>query len=139
LQSNKVPEGELAQYINETPTRVSDDKYHYIFTGWSPEIVEINEDTTYTAQFSPIAHTWDEGKVTIEATCIESGTRTYTCTECGQIKTELLKATGHSYGDWKITEEPTFIKGGKAVRSCLNNSAHTENVDLPVLTDTNIW
>ena len=45
-------------------------------------------------------HTWDEGKVTTEATCISTGSRTYTCSECGDIRIETIPATGvHTWGD----------------------------------------
>ena len=46
-------------------------------------------------------HTWDEGKVTKEATCTEKGEKTYTCTDegCGKTKTEEIPATGHTYGE----------------------------------------
>ena len=40
-------------------------------------------------------HTWDEGKVTKEATCEETGVKTYTCATCGSTKTEDIKALGH--------------------------------------------
>ena len=39
-------------------------------------------------------HTWDEGKVTSEATCNEDGANTFTCTWCGEKKTEAIPATG---------------------------------------------
>ena len=45
-------------------------------------------------------HTWDEGKVTNEATCISTGSRTYTCSDCGDIRIENIPATGvHTWGD----------------------------------------
>ena len=45
-------------------------------------------------------HTWDEGKVTNEATCVSTGSRTYTCSECGDIRIETIPATGvHTWGD----------------------------------------
>lgn len=45
-------------------------------------------------------HTWDEGKVTTEATCISTGSRTYTCSDCGDIRIETIPATGvHTWGD----------------------------------------
>lgn len=36
-------------------------------------------------------HTWDNGKVTKEATETETGIRTYTCLECGETKTEVIE------------------------------------------------
>ena len=45
-------------------------------------------------------HTWDEGKVTNEATCVSTGSRTYTCSDCGDIRIETIPATGvHTWGD----------------------------------------
>lgn len=39
-------------------------------------------------------HTWDAGVVTQKPTATEPGVRTYTCTVCGQTKTEAIPATG---------------------------------------------
>lgn len=41
-------------------------------------------------------HTWGEGKVTQEATCTTAGVRTYTCTLCGETKTEEIAVKGHT-------------------------------------------
>ena len=40
-------------------------------------------------------HTWDDGVVTIEPTCEESGIKTYTCTVCEKTKTEKIDALDH--------------------------------------------
>ena len=34
-------------------------------------------------------HTWDDGVLTLEATCVNEGVITYTCTVCGETKTEV--------------------------------------------------
>ena len=39
-------------------------------------------------------HTWDAGVVTQKPTATEPGVRTYTCTVCGQTRTETIPATG---------------------------------------------
>ena len=39
------------------------------------------------------AHTWDEGKITTEPTCKDTGIKTYTCTACGETKTEAVHVT----------------------------------------------
>ena len=42
----------------------------------------------------------DDGiKVTKEPTCTASGTRTYTCKDCGDVKTETIEALGHTAPD----------------------------------------
>lgn len=52
------------------------------------------------------------------ASCIEDGTETYTCSECGEVKTEVLVAIGHDYTE-AITEA-TCTAEGKKVIACAN-------------------
>ena len=40
-------------------------------------------------------HSWGSGTVTRAATCTQTGIRTYTCSKCGQTKTETIAALGH--------------------------------------------
>ena len=40
-------------------------------------------------------HTWDEGKVSTPSSCTSEGVKTYTCTGCGETKTEAVPASGH--------------------------------------------
>ena len=46
---------------------------------------------TYT---DALGHAWDGGKVTKAATETEDGVKTFTCTRCGETKTETIPATG---------------------------------------------
>ena len=58
-------------------------------------------------------HTWDSGKITKAATCIESGTKTYTCTNCNTIKTEEIPATGnHQNTELRNVSEATCAQEG---------------------------
>ena len=41
-------------------------------------------------------HTWNDGKITTEPTTTTEGVKTYTCTACGDMKTEVLPKTGAS-------------------------------------------
>lgn len=40
-------------------------------------------------------HVWNNGTITKEPNCIETGEKTYTCTVCGKIKREEIPAVGH--------------------------------------------
>ena len=40
-------------------------------------------------------HTWDNGKITKQATCTTDGQKIYTCTSCKKTKTESITKTGH--------------------------------------------
>ena len=41
-----------------------------------------------------LGHAWDNGKVTKEPTETETGVKTFTCTRCGETKTEVILTTG---------------------------------------------
>ncbi|MCD8041089.1 MAG: serine protease [Clostridia bacterium] len=57
------------------------------------------------------AHSWDNGVVTAEATHLQTGVMTYTCTVCGETKTETIaKTTEHTYSDWKTCDETNHQK-----------------------------
>lgn len=63
-------------------------------------------------------HSWDAGKVTKSATCTKDGEKIYTCSGCGETKTEVIKATGHKMGAWKTVASATTQKAGRQERSC---------------------
>ena len=56
---------------------------------------------TFTREIPALGHSWDEGKVTKPATEAEDGVKTFTCTHCGETKTETIPATG---SDVDVTE-----------------------------------
>ena len=51
LEEDVVEVGDVPQYTKGNPERLSDGNNSYIFIGWDKEIVGINEDTTYVAQY----------------------------------------------------------------------------------------
>lgn len=61
-------------------------------------------------------HSWDNGKVTLEADCRHNGEKTYTCTVCGEQKTETIKG-GHRY---KVVSalKANFVNNGKLFKKC---------------------
>lgn len=55
-------------------------------------------------------HAWDSGAVTTPAGCTSSGVRTYTCSVCGDTRTEDIPAQGHDFvqdasGDYHCRNE----------------------------------
>ena len=53
------------------------------------------------------AHKWDAGVITQEATCTETGIKTYTCTVCESTRIEELPANGHGETVTKFAKEAT--------------------------------
>ena len=51
LQEGTVAYGETPAYNGETPTKDPTNTTTYTFKGWDPEIVPVNGDATYTAQY----------------------------------------------------------------------------------------
>ena len=57
-------------------------------------------------------HSWDAGKVTTKATCTEEGEKTFTCSICGDEKTEKISATGHQHTEIRNKKEATCKEEG---------------------------
>ena len=57
------------------------------------------------------AHTWNTGVVTKQATCKETGVKTFTCTACSATKTEdVAKTTTHAWGAWSKKDSGTHAR-----------------------------
>ena len=52
LQSDKLAYGEMPSYVGETPAKEATAQYTYTFADWTPEIVSVTGDATYTATYS---------------------------------------------------------------------------------------
>ena len=62
-------------------------------------------------------HTFES--VVTPPTCTEQGYTTYTCTDCGRIKTgDYVSALGHSFGSWEVTLEPDCVSSGAEQAVC---------------------
>lgn len=66
------------------------------------------------------------------ATCIEDGTEVYACSNCDYSESRTVKATGHTFGEWKVEEKATQEKEGLEIRRC-NNCEYTESRIIPKL------
>ena len=91
------------------------------------------------------AHAHDLSKTDkAESTCTGDGTEAYwTCSVCGkmfsdaegtkEIKSPVtIPATGHDWGDWTVTKEPTADEAGTEVRTCRNDPNHTESREIDI-------
>ena len=55
--------------------------------------------SVFAQETAPCQHNWGAGQVTKAATCTETGIMTYTCSLCGETKTEVIPMTAHNYVD----------------------------------------
>ena len=66
-----------------------------------------------------VNHTWDNGTITKQATCKDTGVKTFTCTACNAIKKETIaKTNNHTYGNWMTTKEATCTSAGTQEHTC---------------------
>lgn len=66
-------------------------------------------------------HAWDDGVVTVQPTDDTPGTKVYTCTRCGEKKTETVYACQHVYdANWQWTGETASL-----TLVCTKGSSHT--------------
>ena len=117
-------------YITSEPT--------FTETGEAERVCKNDSEHTEDAVLPVLTNTgvWTAGKLK-PATCEKSGSVTYNSIY-GNV-TITLPQTGHSWGSWTITTEPTSTTGGTAERVCTKNSTHIDTVDLPDLTNTAVW
>lgn len=55
----------------------------------------------------------------VPASCTEDGSKTVVCEDCGEtLSTEVIPATGHSFGEWTVTKEATCFEDGEETRTC---------------------
>ena len=62
-------------------------------------------------------HSFGEGTTIKELTCTQDEEIDYTCSECGYVKKEITKATGHQWGEWQTTLAQTCTTDGKEERT----------------------
>ena len=63
-------------------------------------------------------HSWDDGKVSEEATCKKAGIKTYTCKNCGETKTVAIPKKEHSFDEGKIQKKATCTEDGLKIYTC---------------------
>ena len=77
-------------------------------------------------------HTWDSGTETTAATCEEDGVQTYTCTVCGQTKTESIPALDHNWNNGTVITAATCEEDGVQTYTC-TVCGQTKTESIPAL------
>ena len=73
-----------------------------------------------------LGHAWDEGKVTKQPTETETGVKTFTCTRCGETRTETMPVIPyvHSYKD--VVTAPTCTEKGYTTHTCACGDSYVD-------------
>ena len=83
---------------------------------------------SYTdTETAALGHKWDDGKVTTEATEDAEGVRTFTCTACGETKTESIPKLNHTHSYTEKVTTPTCTEKGYTTYSCDCGESYTDN------------
>ena len=102
--------------IPETPTKLADERYHYVFSGWDKEVTACQGDAVYTATYAPVYNA-------------------YTVKFFNEDVTLLSENTYHWGDPVEIPENPTksadntyiypFAGWDKEVTVCQGNAVYT--------------
>ena len=72
-----------------------------------------------------------------EPTCTDSGRYKGTCPVCGKDYNDEIPALGHDWGEWVVTQEPTYTTTGCRYHLCARCNTR-EGEDIPKL-HTHVW
>lgn len=123
--------GKLVYFITDSPN-IKKTKDSSNSSKYNKEYAE------YTFEMC-ISHKWDAGVVTKEPTYTSTGTKKYTCKNCGETKIETiakLVCTSHVWDSGKVVTAPTYKTEGTRKYTCTNcGETKTELVDKLVCTE----
>ena len=126
--------GKLVYFITDSPN-IKKTKDSSNSSKYNKEYAE------YTFEMC-ISHKWDAGVVTKEPTYTSTGTKKYTCTNCGETKTETiakLVCTSHVWDGGKVVTAPTYKTEGTKKYTCKNcGETKTETIAKLVCT-SHVW
>ena len=126
--------GKLVYFITDSPN-IKKTKDSSNSSKYNKEYAE------YTFEMC-ISHKWDAGVVTKEPTYTSTGTKKYTCTNCGETKTETiakLVCTSHVWDSGKVVTAPTYKTEGTKKYTCTNcGTTKTETIAKLVCT-SHVW
>ena len=124
--------GKLVYFIADSPNNIKKTRDSNNSSKYNKEYAE------YTFEMCT-SHKWDVGVVVTAPTYKTTGIRKYTCTNCGETKTETiakLVCTEHKWDAGVVTKAPTYTSTGEKKYTCTNcGETKTETVDKLVCTE----
>ena len=111
LATYEVEYGQTPAYAGEVPTKPSTDEYTYVFSGWTPAIVPVTGDVTYTATFSNDVNSYTITLYAENGTVTGAGTYTYgTSANITATPAECYHFVAWSDGDTNATRTITVTE-----------------------------
>ncbi len=104
------------EYQDTTTTKGK--TYGYAVVAVSGDYVSAQSDRVTIKITGTASHRYNAWVIDKEPTCTESGSKHRDCTECTDVQTVTIPATGHNYGDWTVTKEATCGETGSHYRTC---------------------
>ena len=126
--------GKLVYFITDSPN-IKKTKDSSNSSKYNKEYAE------YTFEMC-ISHKWDAGVVTKEPTYTSTGTKKYTCTNCGETKTETiakLVCTSHVWDSGKIVTAPTYKTEGTKKYTCKNCGTTKTETIVKLVCTSHVW
>lgn len=86
---------------------------------------------TVNSKCSQGNHAWNDGTITTQPTCTVEGVKTYSCTVCGQTKTEAIPKIDHISDSGIVTKSATCGAAGTKTYSCTSCGAVLRTEEIP--------
>lgn len=126
--------GKLVYFITDSPN-IKKTKDSSNSSKYNEEYAE------YTFEMC-ISHKWDAGVVTKEPTYTSTGTKKYTCTNCGETKIETiakLVCTSHVWDSGKVVTAPTYKTEGTKKYTCKNCGETKTEMIAKLVCASHVW
>ena len=126
--------GKLVYFITDSPN-IKKTKDSSNSSKYNKEYAE------YTFEMC-ISHKWDAGVVTKEPTYTSTGTKKYTCTNCGETNIETiakLVCTSHVWDSGKVVTAPTYKTEGTKKYTCTNCGETNIETIAKLVCTSHVW
>ena len=129
LQSSEVEFGVTPEFTGATPTKAGNAQYSYSFEGWTPAVVVVSGEATYTATYSETVNKYTIKFVNHDGTELQSGEVEYGTVPTYNGKTPTKEATAaHTYSFKSWDNELAAVTGDATYTATFTQAARTYTV-----------